>query len=227
MKKVIMPEDVRQLLEKERSFLNRSNVRVLVAGSNEEILDLHRTEKADLIIAHLTTKGMTGGTLCSLIRNEESLRRVSILLICSDGEKDIEQCSQCGANAFVTSPINVAVVLQEAWQLLQVPPRSSCRIPVKLRIEGTAGNRTVTGVTENISTSGILFRSSSQLYEGDTVLCSFSMDGSTRLTVTAEIVRVIEGTHKREGDLFGARFSSLSDSDLSAIRAFVEENCKD
>jgi CheY-like chemotaxis protein len=227
MKKVIMPDDVRQLLEKERSFLNRSNVRVIPAGSNEKILDLHRTERADLIIAYLSAKGMTGGTLCSLIRNEESLCRVSIMLICSEDENDIEQCSQCGANAFVTSPINAAVVLQEAWQLLQVPPRSSCRVPVQFKIEGTAGNRPVTGVMENISTSGILFRSSAQLYEGDAVLCVFSLDGSTRLTATAEIVRVIEGMRKQEGDLFGAKFSSLSDSDLSAIRSFVKENCKD
>jgi CheY-like chemotaxis protein len=225
MKKVIMSEDIRQLLEKEQSFLNRSTIRAIVAATNEETLALHKAEKADLIIARLTTEGMSGETLCSHIRSDESLRRVSIILICSESGTDVERCTDCGANVFLTFPVNTAVLLQEAYHLLQISPRRSCRLSLKLKLEGTTKNKSFSGTAENISAAGMLFRSSALLEEGDTILCSFSLGNSMRLTASADIVRVVEGERKKDGNLFGIRFSSLSDDVLQAIESFVDKNC--
>jgi CheY-like chemotaxis protein len=225
MKKVIMTEDVGALLAGEQSFLNRSSIRTFVAATNEEILALHRADKADLIIAGLTAGEMTGLTLCSVIRNDHILRSVSVILICRHMEDDLEQYTQCGANAFIMSPVNTAVLLQEAYQLLQISARRSCRIPLRLKLEGTEKNRPFTAYTENISASGMLFRSSGLLYEGDTILCTFSLDSSTRLTASAEIIRVIEGERKQDGNLYGIRFTSLSEDDLAVLEAFVEKSC--
>jgi len=227
IKKVIMPEEIKELLEGEQSFLNRSSVKAIVASTNEDILHLHRTERADLIIANLTAKGMPGETLCSFIREDDALRKVSIMLICSENGTDVEKCAQCGANAFITSPVNTAVLLQEAYQLLQIPPRKTCRIPLKLKLEGTAKNKAFSGTAENISAAGMLFRSSATLEEGDTILCTLSLKDSARLTASAEIVRVLEGGRKKEKNIFGVRFSSLSDDAISAIEAFVHNNCRD
>ena len=60
MKKIILDEDIKAILEREQSFLDRSDVTIFSASTNEEILALHRTEKADLIIAKLDTGGMSG-----------------------------------------------------------------------------------------------------------------------------------------------------------------------
>jgi hypothetical protein len=170
---------------------------------------------------------MPGETLCSLIRDDDALRKVSIMLICSEKGTDVEKCVQCGANAFITSPVNTAVLLQEAYQLLQIPPRKTCRIPLKLKLEGTAKNKAFSGTAENISAAGMLFRSSASLEEGDTILCTLSLKDSAALTASAEIVRVLEGGHKKERNLFGVRFSSLSDDAVSAIEAFVHNSCRD
>lgn len=228
MKKVIMTEDVRTLLAREHSFLDRAAVRALPAGTNEDIFSLHSAEKADLIIARLASEGMTGDVLCSLIRQDEGLRNVSIILICPEKGTDLEECASCGANAFITSPVNTAVLLQEAYQLLQVPPRRSCRMPLRIRLEGTAENRPFTGLVENISSSGMLFRSSAMFDEGDALYCSFSLGGPVRQTAGAEIVRVVEGGRGRRRNFFGVRFASLTGSVQSAIEAFVRgKTCKD
>ncbi len=225
MKKVIMLQEVKELLDEEQSFLNRSSVKAMAAGSNKDVLGLHRKEKADLIIASLTADDLSGKELCSIIRNDEALRKVSIMLICPQNDAAIEECVHCGANAFITYPVNTAVLLQEAYHLLQIPPRKTCRIPLKIKLEGTVKNKTFTGTVENISAAGMLFRSPAKIEEGDSILCSFSLEDHPRLSAYADIVRVIEGDGKKGTNLFGVRFSSLSDDTLAIIESYVEKSC--
>jgi CheY-like chemotaxis protein len=219
LRKVIMPEDVHAGLEREQSFLDRSGIKIFTTVTNEEAIALHRSERADLIIAYLNMPGMKGDTLCSLIREDEELRRVSIILVCpgNAAAKDDERCVQCGANSFITMPISSAVLLQEAYQLLHVAPRRSCRIPVDVKIEGMSKGKTFVGLVENISTSGMLFRSIAILNEGDSVKCSSFLPGYAKINVKAEIVRTIEKEHEVNTRLYGVRFISPDDDVISAI----------
>lgn len=212
MKKVIIAEDLITLVEKDNSFFKRTNIRTITAATNKELLALHRTEKADLIITNIDMPEMNAEELCTHIRNDDELRSVSIIIVCPETAANLQRCVQCGANAFVTTPVNHAVLLQEAHLLLHVTPRRSCRIGLKLKIEGkwiasdiprglakgsaseykeknipcieipcgpTRGSlqskeNPFTGLTENISASGMLFRSAAILFEGDSIRCSFS-----------------------------------------------------
>jgi CheY-like chemotaxis protein len=227
MKKVIIAGDLKTTLEKDHSFFNRSDIRAIAAATNEDILDLHRAEKANLIITYLDMPGMNGENLCALIRDDVELRNVSIIIVCPETAVNLQRCVQCGANAFITTPVNNAVLLQEAYQLLHVTPRKSCRIPLKLKIEGASKEKPFTGHVENISASGMLFQSSAILFEGDTIKCSFSLPDSTRITASAEIVRVMQKENENDADtLYGVRFPDLSEADASALEVFVKSNTK-
>ena len=225
MKKVIIAEDLISLVEKDKSFFNRTDIRLISAATNEEILALHRDEKADLIITNLDMMGMNAENLCALIRNDVELRSVSIIIVCPETITNLQRCIQCGANAFVTTPVNHAVLLQEAYLLLHVTPRRSCRIDLKLKMEGRSKESPLTGLTENISSSGMLFRSAAIFFEGDSIKCSFSLPGSTRISAGADIVRVLKNEDKRFAKhLYGVIFSDISDNDISAINAFVKKH---
>ena len=222
MKKVIIAEDLKAILERDRSFFNRSGVRTSGAASNDEILDLHRTEKADLIITNLDMPGMSGENLCSLIRTDDTLRSVSIIIVSSETSANLQRCAECEANAFITSPVNPAVLLQEAHQLLHVTQRKTCRMPLKVRIEGTTLGKPFTGSIENISTAGLLFLTEEVLFEGDTIHCSFKLPDSGRLDLSAEVVRTVETPDSpslKKG--YGVRFSDIGDADASYIEAFI------
>ncbi len=91
MKKVIIAKDVKGVLDEEKSFLSRSDLRIFTAASNEKALALHRSVKADLIVAKLNMPEMSGERLCSLIRDDEELRSVSLIIICSDADSDLER----------------------------------------------------------------------------------------------------------------------------------------
>lgn len=226
MKEVIIAEDIYTLISNEQSFLSRSDIRITAAHSNGNALELHQDRKADLVIIHLDAGDMTGEMFCSLVRGDEALRSVSILLVCSGREEDIARCVKCNANAFISSPINTAVLLQEAHRLLNIAPRKNCRVPVKIRVDGLSRGRRFTGMIENISSAGMLFWSAGGLLEGDTVQGSFSVSGSRQVTVSGEVVRVLTG---RSGDEagYGVSFADISTEAASAIRRFAGEQKED
>jgi CheY-like chemotaxis protein len=225
MKKVIIAEDLITIVEKDKSFFNRTDIRAIPAATNEEILVLHRAERADLIITNLDLLEMNAENLCALIRNDDDLRSVSIIIVCPETAANLQRCVHCKANAFISTPVNNAVLLQEAYLLLHVTPRRSCRIDLKLKMEGNSKEKPFTGLTENISASGMLFRSDALFFEGDSIRCSFSLPGLMRISANADIVRVLKNENKSFAKhLYGVIFSDISENDISAINAFVEKH---
>jgi len=134
MKRIIIAEDIKAILEEGQSFLNRADIRTFTVSANEQALALHRAEKADLIIVNLDSPEMRGEMLCSLIRDDKELCKVSIIIVSSNTESDAKRCLQCRANAFITSPPDNAILLQEMHQLLYVAPRKSLRVPLSIQI---------------------------------------------------------------------------------------------
>lgn len=226
MKNVIIVKDVYELLLPEQSFLSRSDVRIRTAGSNSQALALHRSETADLIIAYLDTGEMSGEELCRQIREERCLRGVSILLICGAQEAEIGRCITCNANAYVTMPVLPAVLLQEAHLLLNIAPRKTCRIPVKIRLECETRGKRFIGTIENISTAGLFFRASAELPEGATVHCTFAVPGSRQVTIPGEVVRILSDEPQAG---YGVSFFDISTEAVAAIGRLSgeEKACSD
>jgi DNA-binding response OmpR family regulator len=222
MKEVIIAEDLHVLLQEEQSFLSRADVRIRTVNANRGALELHRVEPADLIIAHLDAGELSGEELCRQIRDDAGLRSVSILLVCGTGDAEIARCMNCSANAYVSMPAPPAVLLQEAHRLLNIAPRKTCRLLVKIRVDGKVRGRRFTGTIENISIAGMLFRSSDVLLEGDTIQCSFSLSGSRQVTVPGEVVRVLPGGAGAESG-YGVSFIDISTEAAAAIRRFSGE----
>jgi uncharacterized protein (TIGR02266 family) len=214
MKKVIMPQEIYELFRSEQSFLSRADMRILPAATNGLALAMHRAEMADLIIAYLDTGEMSGEELCRQIRDDAVMRSVSILLICGAPESEIERCINCNANAYVSMPIISAVLLQEAHRLLNIAPRRTCRIPVKIRLECETRGKRFTGMIENISTSGLFFRTSAELPEGATVHCTFAAAGSRQLTISGEVARSMNDEPQAG---YGMSFFDISTEAASAI----------
>ena len=105
MKKILISDEVMMIIANEKSFLGRNDIELFMAPTSDDMLDIHRAERADIIISTLHTSGMMCEDLCSAIRADEALRKVSIILICSNNAVDIERSSQCKANVSMTLPV--------------------------------------------------------------------------------------------------------------------------
>jgi DNA-binding response OmpR family regulator len=228
VKKVLIAADIKSLTDKEESFLKRADIRIFTSTSNEEVFHIHKTEKVDLIIARLDDPEMGGDVLCSLIRDDPELLRVSIIMVCSPKRPAVQEKTWCKANVLITEPIIMPVLFEKAHCLLSIAQREFFRSPIIVKVRGEQKNEAFFCLSENISASGMLFGTDKILRRGDSILCSFVLPNSTRILSEAEIVRVVERT---VGDIdtnqYGMRFLDLDVESKSAIELFVQETMGD
>ncbi len=208
-------------IEQEKGILSDRGLHIFTALSGEEALTIHRTEKVDLIVTRLDMTGMCGDTLCSLIRSDDSLKRVSLLLICENRQSDLERCMRCGANTYITRPVDPAAFIEKVGSLVEVPKRSGIRVLVKVSVKGNVKNQSFFCTSVNISTSGILLEMDRIISRGDVVTCSFFIPGSDSIAVDCGIVRAV--TVAPGLFHYGARFLNLRPEHESAIKAFIRK----
>ena len=123
MKKILIANDLKKHLAASSSFLNDADISVYAAATNDELLSLHREEKANLIITHLEMPGIKNVDLFRIIRNNKDLRDVSVIMICKGNLANRELCKQCGANAIITLPVDTDLLRSKVRQFLNISPR--------------------------------------------------------------------------------------------------------
>lgn len=222
MKKIIIAADLRSVVEQEESFLKRSDVVTLTAATNEEALDIHAAQRADLIIISLGLPGMDGATFCDAVRSSEELREVSIIAVNPAGTEE-SRIRSCKANAIFNGPLAAPQLLDKAHQLLNVSPRGSYRAPISVEIRSQIGAAPFLCHAENISESGMLFCAGRRVPPGEVIRCSFFMPDMTHIKTEAEIVRVVETETDYDTVRCGVRFNGLDERFRKAIRAYIEQ----
>src|SRR5512137_286386 len=105
MKKVLLASASKVFLKHNSSLLSQRGFQLVTLTNGAEALKLHAEYTFDLILADLQLEDMSGCTLCSLIRREESLRHIPIVLICHNIEGSIRRIEQSGASAMLLKPI--------------------------------------------------------------------------------------------------------------------------
>lgn len=219
-KKILIVDDLRPVVEKEKNILSRSGFLIFVATSGEEALKIHRAEKVDLIIADLNMPGMGGDELCSIIRSDDSLKNVSVIIVCFNKKSEIEKSEACGANSFITKPIKPEELFQKVSGFLDVPERKGLRVLVKVTVKGEFKSDFFFSTSQDISTSGILLETDKVLAKGDTITCSFFLD-SNQITTDGEVMRVV----KKASDSYnyGVKFIDIAHHSKTNIEEFIRK----
>ncbi len=222
MKKILVTDEVTPIIAMEKSFLDREGIQLFMVATNDDVLPAHRAEKTDVIITTLHAPGMKSEELCSAIRSDESLRKVSLIMFCPNNAADIERCAQCKANVVLTMPVAPAVLLEKVRQLLEISWRESYRVLVSVIIEGNNKDMSFFGRSGNISATGMLIEAEKVLEKGDQLKCSFFLPGSAQIKTNGEIVRAMKQAGGAKTRQYGLRFSQLTPDARSAIEEFVE-----
>jgi CheY-like chemotaxis protein len=223
MKKVLLANDLKNLIIQENSFLDRTDIKVLTTASNAELLKIHRQEKVDLVVTQLDAPGIKSELVFDTIRKSEDLRQVSTILICKDTLTQRERCKQCRPNAIFTTPVDTALLFGKMQQLLNVAPRKFYRNALAVAIQGKFKDRPQPFYTENISSSGMLIRSDEPLSKGDGVFFSFYLPDGTHVAGYGEITRVVQPAMPFDGLLYGIRFTNIDQVVQSAIDVLVNK----
>ena len=221
MKKLLVTNDIKPVLEKEKNILSRQKIEVLTTSSGEDIPRIHGDEKVDLIIMNLKMSGMDGDEVCKNIRNNDSLKKVSIIIICDNDKSDISRCQACGANAFITNPVDYEEVFRNIKKFLYVADRKDLRIIFQVFIKGEQNDRFFFANTQNISKSGILLETDEVIEKGERTTCSFFLDKDLT-TLDGKIMRVIE----KENKLFnyGMQFININLKTQKMLEEFINKS---
>lgn len=220
MHKLLILDVLKPYIEEEGSLLSRKNIKILTASSGKEIFRIHKDERVKLIITDINMPDMGAEKLCSIIRKDPDLRKVSLIIICENNRSDIERCEACGVNAFMTKPVNKQDLFRNIRKFLYVLGRKDLRAVYDGDVKCWAGDNIFFGNTDNISSSGMLIRSDQVLEKGDEIICSFYIDGDP-VTVNGKVVRV----QKKPGStyLYGVQFVKVSILTQVRINRFIED----
>ena len=225
-KKILVVQDIKSIILKGESFFNRENIQILTSSSNEEALSIHKDDQVDLIITNIDSPQMDGKTLCSLIRDDVFLRKVSIIIVYPDIKPYNDMLSQCRANAFIREPINLSLLSATAHQLLNIAQRESLRAPVAVKVQGKYRGEPFLCISENISATGMLFQTDKIIHKGDAITCSFFLPNSVHILVEAEILRVVKKKSEFDTHHYGIKFSNLKSKDRAEIETYTKEEMR-
>jgi CheY-like chemotaxis protein len=219
MKKIMIVDGLETFIFTEKNILRRADFKIFTATSGEEALKVHKAEKVDIIIADLDLPDIGGDKLCSMIRNDEELKSVSIIIVCTTAPSDIERASRCKANSYITKPISSRQLLEKVAQLINVPERKSCRILLKVSVSWKSASGSFFCSSRDISATGILLQTDRMLAVGDVISCNFYLPNSIRVFANVEIMRIT--MNDDDTFLYGAKYVDLSPQYRSAIEAFI------
>ncbi len=218
MKKILIADGLDPFIREEKTILDRDDFEIFTAKSGLDALEVHLANKMDLILADLNIPDMPGDELAMEIRKKPSLKHVSIIMITSLKKADLERCVTCGANDYITRPIDSRKLLEKVAWLIDVRERRDLRVLIKARVVGAFGREPFFGTTHNISVSGLLLETEKILARGDEISSSFFIPDLERISARGLVVRIA-----RQERLFryGIRFLDLSERDKAIIDEYI------
>lgn len=223
MTHIVIAEDLKYLLAEKKSFLDRTDITVLTATTNDEILKIHQNHKSSLIITQLDMPGMESEKLINTIRENEELKRVSTIIVCRDTLADRERSRNCGANAVFFMPVDPALIQIRAQEFLHIAPRMAYRTVLAIAIQGAFKNKPLPFWIEDISASGMLFKAEEPLAVGDRIFFSFFLPDGTHVSGYGNVARVVSQVNIRDVFHYGIKFTDMSSSVQSSIEAIVRK----
>ena len=240
MKKLLIADNLKTIIEKNKKVLSmehvkiitdssgkellkvhsREKIRILAASSGKDILNIHNSENTDLIITSLEMPKMDGDKVCSAIRNNDTTKKVSFIIVCDNNKSAIKRCRTCKANAFITKPIKSQELISNIKKFLYISERKSIRAIFQVFFKGRSKEKFFFGSSENISSSGILLSTDEVLRKGAKITCTFLI-GKKLTTVNGKVVRTVKAAPARHS--YGIQFTDLSPTTQSRIDKFIKK----
>jgi len=119
MKKILIIEDDKALLETLKSFLDAENFSVATAMDGEKGLELARQEKVDLIVLDLNLPSLNGLEICKRLRAKEIM--VPIIMLTGEKKEEIDKVLglELGADDYLTKPFGTKELLARIKAVLR------------------------------------------------------------------------------------------------------------
>jgi CheY-like chemotaxis protein len=226
--KILLVDDVKLLLELEKSFLKHSSVRIFTASDGAEALRTVLQERPDLVYMDLNMPVMDGKTCCATIKSDPSICSTPVIMVTTAGSQTDEQkCRDAGCDDYLTKPIDRRVFLAKGRRFVpdidRREPRVSCLTEIALVGGAALGNASAS----DISVGGIFVASDRKPETDGELKIAFTLPGSG-ITIQAKgrVAWQNNGVTRMKPRLpngFGVEFTEIDTDAIKEIRHYVEE----
>jgi CheY-like chemotaxis protein len=122
MTRILCLDDSRDVLDLLSLILTHSGYEVLTTTNGYEVLDILRTRSIDLLIQDMRDQlrpGMRRKILCQMIRDDESLHHIPILIASDYVDGGKQMVAEGYADAFVSKPLGPIELLDAVEEVLR------------------------------------------------------------------------------------------------------------
>ncbi|HEY4716484.1 MAG TPA: response regulator [bacterium] len=226
MTKILLADDMRNFLDLEISFLRRTDCRIITAKDGVDALKLAKEEKPDIILLDLEMPRMTGIEACRILKNDEKLKKIPIVIVTSHAKKN--ECLKVGADYFIQKPVNEVQLLLAIKKFVSIKDRIDARSPISVLVIYKYKNKTYAAYTRDLSSSGVFIITRDLLPIGAEVkmeieLAHPKVGNGIKVKADANVIRIEKG---EEGGYIiggmGVRFSTINDKGQRDIKKFIE-----
>ncbi len=170
-KKVVLADDVELFLKLEKTFFSREDFELITAHNGREALEVIRESMPELVFLDLHMPEMDGDECCRLVKKDERLRHIPIIMVTSAGrEEDLARCRSAECDEIVNKPINRHDFLATVHRFLKVVEREVKRYSAMLRVHyGVQSHDLLSDYSIDLSTGG-LFLATDRPLPTDTAL---------------------------------------------------------
>jgi CheY-like chemotaxis protein len=220
MIKILITESLHARFRNYYDALPENDVWINIARSAEEMLEIHNSERFNLLILELDSPTMGGDMLCSYLRNKYDQKDASFILVCPDNDEALERCLAGGADIVITEPVNGHEFIRKVNECIRVYPRRDLRALLSMFFHGDPESYFFTR-SRNISCSGVLLETKRAMGKGDIVNFSFMLR-MNKIYGRGEVVRVEEGINNTYH--YGVRFINIDSKSRILIDSFIKRH---
>ncbi len=118
-KKILIVDDEPDVLRLTSLRLEKLGFKVLTAANGREALETIQNEKPDLAMLDLIMPVMYGSEVCKLVKSDETLRHIPIILFTAYNEiMTEEKAKSIGADGYITKPFFARELVSKVEQVL-------------------------------------------------------------------------------------------------------------
>jgi len=222
VKKVLLTSSSRAFLKRNVTLLTGKGFQLFTAASGYEAIKLHQQHLFDLILSDLELEDIDGCTLCAEVRKAEHASAVKIVLICLNTTEPLEKVKQSDADAILLRPIDPTQLLVTIGSFIDMQLARSTRVEFTVAVSGRKQDTEFACISQDLSSTGILFGTDAQLSAGDLVSVNFKLFDSTRIETDVEVARCINAPNGTM--LYGVKFVDLPEPKRDAIKKYIAAN---
>lgn len=217
MKKILLVDDVKLLLEIQKKYLSASLVQILTACDGHEALEIARKELPDLIIMDNYMPRMDGITCCQLLKKTPDLAHIPVIMATNSTRgSDLQEYLSAGCVEVLSKPIDCKLFLNAIKKYIPDIDRRSARIPITIDLRILSRDSNYSVLTENLSFSGLFAAADMNVSVDDEIKLTFVLP---ERNVPIEIKgRVVWQRRNGASAGFGVEFVEVTGQGISMLR---------